>query len=171
MSARISIGKIVIALASALALAVLTASTASAQIAKSGKPRGPTGFHGEGTLRDFGDGNMGWFGEFWGIGYNDEGKGFMHDVSWWCTGQVSLSGGKSVNAGGFCTITDKDGDKINLIWQQEKVVPAGTSYNKGTYLSGTGKYQGITGYYILEGSALADRNWTTRITGGEYRLP
>ena len=60
---------------------------------------------------------------------------------------------------------------MNLIWQQDKNVPVGNAYNKGTYLSGTGKYKGITGYYILEGSALPDGNWTARITGGEYRIP
>ena len=68
-----------------------------------------------------------------------------------------------------CVVTDADGDVINLVWEQTHVpAPTGVAKTKGTYLSGTGKYEGIQGYYTFScklGGIVCN------ITAGDYRIP
>ncbi len=67
-------------------------------------------------------------------------------------------------------MTDPEGDVIYLRRQAEELRPVGSSYNKGTYLAGTGKYKGIAGYYLFEVKFIADGVWSGDIVGGEYNL-
>ena len=148
-----------------------SASMAQTQLAKQGQPRGHAGFYGKGSSIDFGNGYSGWVGEFWGASHIDQGKGLLHNAAWYCSGE--WSGGKEKNNphGGFCRVTDPEGDVIYLRWQTEELRPLGSSYNKGTYLAGTGKYKGITGYYLFEVKFIADGVWSGDLVGGEYKLP
>jgi hypothetical protein len=163
--------RLAVAFAAALAAAVFTAAPASAQMAKSGQPRGMGSWHSAGTYKDLGEGQASWYGEFWGVSFGQNGTGFLHQMSWYCTGEATWSGGQVKGGGGLCTMTDADSDKVYLRWQPEKTTPAGQFYNRGTYLHGTGKYRGIQGYYLLEGRAAPDSNFIGDFVAGEYKLP
>lgn len=53
-------------------------------------------------------------------------------------------------SGGFCLVTDVDGDTVNLLWEPTNTPgPATEILTKGTYLCGTGKYAGIRGHYTF----------------------
>jgi len=82
-----------------------------------------------------------------------------------------MQDGNAFQSGGFCLVTDSDGDTINLLWERTNVPgPAAEAKTKGTYLSGTGKYAGIQGNYTFAcrfAGALALCN----VTGGEYKIP
>lgn len=59
-------------------------------------------------------------GIFPGQSVADAGQGVLHYGGWDCTGEMVLRGGKVAFGGGFCSVTDADGDKINLRWQVDE---------------------------------------------------
>ena len=166
-----SINRLAIAFAAALAVFTLAAAPATAQMAKNGQPRGMGSWHSAGTVKDLGEGQGSFFGEYWGVSFGQNGSGFLHEMSWYCTGEATWSGGQIKGGGGLCTMTDPAGDKVYVRWQPDKPTPAGQFLNRGTYLHGTGKYTGISGYYLLEGRAAADSNFVGNFIAGEYKLP
>jgi hypothetical protein len=156
----------------ALLVAAL-AGNADAQVAKTGKPRGLATFHGMGRAQEYPPDIVVWTGTFPGESVTDSGQGLLHFGAWECTGEVVYRGGKTAYGGGFCAVTDKDGDKINLRWQvDEPDANPGKFKTKGTYLSGSGKYTGIQGEYnfVCEGIGTTG-HFVCPIVGGEYRLP
>ena len=117
---------------------------------------GMAGFHGQGNFQEFAPDFGLWTGEFWGESTTDSGRGPMHRGGWYCTGEQAFQGGVTKWGGGFCTITDVDGADIGT---------------RGDYYSGTGKYEGITGWYTFDCDNVAISHFFCEITGGEYNIP
>ena len=156
----------------ALTLSV-SASLSSLQAAEQGtETGGMVGFHGVGKFQQFEPDFGLWNGEFWGESTTDSEDGPMHRGAWYCTGEQAFQGGVTKWGGGYCTITDVDGDTVNLRWQA--TAPWGPGANIGTrgdYFSGTGKYTGITGWYTFHCENVAMSHFFCSITGGEYSIP
>ena len=128
-------------------------------------------FHGEGTYQEFPPDFGLWTGVFYGGGTTDSESGPLHRSGWMCTGEQAFQGGTTKWAGGFCTVTDVDGDTVNLRWQSTKSYAGATIDTRGDYYSGTGKYAGITGSYTLHCDNIAVSHFFCAITGGEYNIP
>ena len=81
----------------------------------------------------------------------------FHNAGVKCPGYNDLNfpTGKG-KAGGFCVITDKQGDKAYLSWANEG--DPGKAPGKFTYTGGTGKYSGISGTYAFVGAT--EINWS-----------
>lgn len=160
-----------------LSLSLILISTsvgiAQAQTAKSGKPRGVATFLAIGKAQEYAPDVTVWTGTFPGQSVTDAGQGVLHYGGWDCTGETVLRGGKVAFGGGFCSVTDADGDKINLRWQVDEPDANPAKFKtKGTYLSGSGKYTGIQGgYNFVCGPIGNTAHIICRIVGGEYQLP
>ena len=156
--------------ASALLVAVLGATGSLAlQAADQGTTSGIATFNAKGEVKNYKPDVVVWSGTFVGVSVTDSRKGPLHNSSWDCTGENVIQAGNSHIADGFCLITDPDGDTINLIWARTNVPgPVGEPKTKGTYVSGTGKYTGIQGYYTF---ACKQGGTICTITSGEYKIP
>lgn len=125
----------------------------------------------KGDVKNFKPDLVLWNGTFVGVSVTDSRKGPLHNSGWECTGQAVRQAGVVHSNGGFCVVTDPDGDIINLLWARTDVPgptvgPGVVVKTKGTYLSGTGKYAGIQGYY-----AFSCTPTVCTITSGEYKVP
>jgi len=157
---------------SVLFVAVVSLAAGSAShAAGQGTTTGVASFYAKGEAKEYKPGLIVWGGGFVGVSIADGRKGPLHNSGWECTGETAIQDGKVLRSGGFCLVTDQDGDSINLLWERTDV-PGGTvdGKTKGTYLSGTGKYTGIQGFYTfscrLQGAMAA-----CNITSGEYKMP
>jgi hypothetical protein len=144
---------------------------ATAHAAGQGTTTGVAAFHAKGEVKEYKPGVVVWVGNFVGVSMTESRKGPLHNSGWDCTGETAISEGKVYQSDGFCLATDPEGDTINLVWERTDI-PGGAAQGKtkGTYLSGTGKYMGIQGYYTFScqiSGAMANCN----ITSGEYKLP
>lgn len=157
---------------SALFVWVLALSVGSAcYAAGQGVTTGVASFYGKGDVKEYKPSLIVWTGGFVGVSMTEAKKGPLHNSGWDCTGETAIQDGKVYGSGGFCVVTDSDGDTIDLLWERTDV-PGGTvdGKTKGTYLSGTGKYTGIQGFYTFAcrlNGAMAACN----ITSGEYKIP
>src|SRR5712691_1386074 len=93
---------------------------AQAQVAKTGKPRGMATFYGIGKVQEYAADVAVWNGTFPGQSVTDAGQGVLHYGAWDCTGELVYRRGKVSFGGGFCSVTDKDGDRINLRCQVDE---------------------------------------------------
>lgn len=156
---------------SALLVATLGLAVGSTSHAGQGTTIGVATFQAKGEVKEYKPGVVVWSGNFVGVSVADSRRGPLHNSGWECTGESVLQEGKAYKSGGFCLVTDPDGDAINLLWERMDVPGAASpGNNKGTYLSGTGKYAGIQGHYTITCrliGALAICN----LTGGEYKIP
>ncbi len=119
---------------------------------------GVFGWMGVGKAYEIDKGHYFWVGEFTGTFFNDKGEGSLfHNAGVKCPGYNDLNfpAGKG-KAGGFCVITDKQGDKAYLSWANEG--DPGKAPGKFTYTGGTGKYSGISGTYAFVGAT--EINWS-----------
>jgi hypothetical protein len=122
------------------------------------KAVGEFGWMGVGKAYEIDKGHYFWVGEFTGTFFNDKGKGSLfHRAGVKCPAYNDLNfpTGKS-KAGGFCVITDKDGDKAYLSWSNEG--DGTTGPGTFTYTGGTGKYSGISGTNKFIG--VTEVNWS-----------
>jgi len=144
---------------------------ATAHAADQGTTTGVASFHAKGDVKEYKPGVVVWAGNFIGASITNARKGPLHNAGWDCTGETTISDGKVYQSDGFCLVTDQDGDTINLIWERINN-PGGPAEakTKGTYLSGTGKYTGIQGYYTFT-CQLSGAMANCSITGGEYKVP
>lgn len=139
------------------------------QAAEQGTTTGVASFQAKGEAKNHKPGVTVWTGMFAGVSMTDAKKGPLHNSGWDCTGEAVIQDGNSYSAGGFCLVTDPDGDTINLLWQRTNVPgPAADPKTKGTYLSGTGKYLGIQGYYTF---SCRQNGVVCNVTAGEYKIP
>ncbi len=149
--------------------------TSSVYAAKSGKPTGYVSFYGSGETQERAPDMLVWTGKFRGQSVTDAKEGFLLYNVWDCTGEMVYQNQKVLFGGGVCTLTDRDGDKVNLRWEVDdpNSSPGPSKVKtKGTYLSGSGKYSGIQGGYKFECELIADTtHYICRIVGGEYQLP
>jgi hypothetical protein len=139
--------------------------------ADQGTTTGIAVFQAKGQVTEHKPGVIVWVGSFVGVSTTESRKGLLHNSGWECTGEATISEGKAYQQDGFCLVTDTDGDTVNLVWERTDLrggMAGGKT--KGTYLSGTGKYTGIQGYYTFscQHSGAMD---ICNITGGEYKVP
>jgi len=155
------------------ALIMAFVSSAQAQMPKKGKTTGVATFLGMGKMQEYPPDVVVWDGTFPGESVTDAGQGVLHYGAWECTGEQVLRSGKILFGGGFCAVTDQDGDKINLRWQVDEPNANPAKFKtKGTYLSGSGKYEGIQGgYNFICGPIGSTNHYICKIIGGEYQLP
>ena len=144
---------------------------ATSHAADQGTTTGIASFHAKGEVKEYKPSVVVWAGSFVGASMTNARKGPLHNAGWDCTGETTISDGKVYQSGGFCLVTDQDGDTINLVWERinNPGEPA-EAKTKGTYLSGTGKYMGVQGYYTLT-CQLSGAMANCSITSGEYKVP
>ena len=122
------------------------------------KVTGEFGWFGVGKAYQVEKGHFYWVGEFTGTFFNDKGKGSLfHRAGVKCPAFNDVDfNNKKGRAGGYCIITDTDGDQAYLTWQS----PQGDTVNvPGTfqYTGGTGKYESISGNNTFHG--VIQVNW------------
>jgi hypothetical protein len=139
------IGFLVVLVAGALSV---LASPAEAQIAKSGTAKIHSGWYSAGETKKVGEKRVFWVGEFWGVSFNDEGNGFMHQMAWNCPA-VSDIIDASIQTKGNCTLTDPNGDKLYASWTGKGTV-GGEFSGLADMTGGTGKYTGIQGAWEFQ---------------------
>lgn len=100
--------------------------------------------------------------------FNDEGKGFMHKSRVDCALMNDVIEGRA-NAKGTCVVTDADGDNILVEWQCTGMMPECPGTER--FVSGTGKYTGITGDQTFQGNFISDTGAGWSDWKGEYKLP
>lgn len=148
---------------------IIFSASVGAYSAEQGNTTGVASFQAKGESRQLKPAVTVWNGTFVGVSITESGKGPLHNSGWDCTGEAVVQDGNVYRAGGFCLVTDPDGDTVNLLWERTNVPgPVLEPKTKGTYLSGTGKYSGIQGNYAL---ACKQGGSTCTITTGSYKIP
>jgi hypothetical protein len=88
-------------------------------------------------------------GDVTGTFFNDKGKGSLFDrAGVKCPVFIDTdTNNKKQKSGGYCIISDADGDQAYLTFERESDFPPSPEAHPGTfeYTGGTGKYKGITG--------------------------
>ena len=141
-----------------IAALLISAALANPVQAEDWKAVGEFGWMGVGKAYEIDKGHFYWVGEFTGTFFNDKGKGSLfHHAGVKCPAYNDLNfpTGKS-KGGGYCVITDKDGDKAYLSWANEGDNTSGPG--TFTYTGGTGKYTGISGTNKFLG--VTEINWS-----------
>lgn len=130
-------------------------------------------FHAQGNIQEYPPDLVLWTGEFIGHSVTDSENGALHMGAWYCTGDQAIRGGETEYADGMCAVTDPDGDKINVRWQFVGKGPSpGQEKFRGTYISGSGKFSGIEGYYVfLAEPPVAGGYIFATMVEGEYSIP
>ena len=161
--------RVATAIGLALGLVMICAVGARAeQLAKSGTGTIHTGFKGTGTTTQMSDKRSYWSGVDWGVSFNDEGKGFLHNMAWNCPAVSEIVEGM-IAAKGWCTLTDADGDTIFGDWTG-RGPRGGEVVGHVDMTGGTGKYAGMQGGWdfrcksIIPGQASCQQKY-------HYKLP
>jgi hypothetical protein len=82
------------------------------------KPVGQAGFLGVGKAYEIEKGHIYWVGEFSGTFFNDKEKGLFDHAGVKCPAWDDIDlNNKKEKGGGYCVITDLDGDQAYLTWQ------------------------------------------------------
>jgi len=109
-----------------------------------------------------------WVGEFSGTFFNDKGeKSLFHHAGVKCPSWFDTDlNNKKTKAGGYCVITDLDGDQAYLTWQLPSGTPGLGQHGPGTfkYTGGTGKYKEITGDNTFVG--ITQAHWPDGTSSG-----
>jgi hypothetical protein len=107
--------------------------------------KGQFGWFGVGKAYEVEKGHYYWVGEFSGTFFNDKGAGntfHLSGVKCPAFFDADFNKGKS-SAGGYCIVSDPDGDQAYLTWNNAGNIKAHTGTFEWT--GGTGKYKGISG--------------------------
>jgi len=146
------------------ASAVFTLLLSGFANAEDWKVVGEFGWFGVGKAYQIEKGHFYWVGEFSGTFFNDKGKGSLfHRAGVKCPAFFDADfNNKKHKGGGYCVITDTDGDQAYCTWQNtgDTVTGPGTFQ----YVGGTGKYQGISGSNTFVG--VTQVNWQDGTTSG-----
>jgi len=145
------------------AAAFVAATPAQAQ----DKVTGEFGWFGVGKAYEIDKGHFYWVGEFTGTFFNDKGPGSrFHRAGVKCPAYFDADfNTQKSKAGGYCIITDVDGDKAFLTWQNTgNPMPGGAGPGTFQYTGGTGKYQGISGNNTFVG--VTQVNWADGTSTG-----
>jgi hypothetical protein len=135
-----------------LAVALLLNATAIAgELPKEGTFATTTYFHDVYDAAEATPGRYIWTFEDYGIVTNDSGSGFMHHMSIHCRGY----GGSTNTAGGkrnadHCVLIGSDGDRIETATENMDNASNEPLKGEATFISGSGKYTGISGKYEYE---------------------
>jgi hypothetical protein len=123
------------------------------------KPVGQAGFLGVGKAYEIEKGHIYWVGEFSGTFFNDKEKGLFDHAGVKCPAWDDIDlNNKKEKGGGYCVITDLDGDQAYLTWQNAGA-PGPGQRGPGTFewTGGTGKYKEIKGSNTFVG--VTQVNW------------
>jgi hypothetical protein len=132
---------------SAIAVAILLNVHAFAgELPKEGTFATTSYFHDVSDVVEATPGLYMWTYEDYGIVTNDSGSGFMHHMSIHCKGY----GGNTNTAGGkrnadHCVLVDPDGDRIETATENMDTKSTEPLKGEATFISGSGKYAGISG--------------------------
>ena len=131
------------------------------------KVTGEFGWFGVGKAIEVEKGHFYWVGEFSGTFFNDKGEGStFHRAGVKCPAYFDADFNSSKSkAGGYCVITEIDGDQATVVWQNAGTPgPGGRGPGTFEYISGTGKYKGITGKSSFVG--ITQVNWADGTSSG-----
>lgn len=92
-----------------------------------------------GNITMIDEGHAYWVGQFSGVYTEPDSSSPLNHAAWQCPGFNDVG----IAAGGYCVITDRDGDALYAKWENDGGVPV----SKGSYVytGGTGKFAGATG--------------------------
>jgi hypothetical protein len=143
------------AVVSALVLGMATlwaVENAHAQLAKRGTYSGKFAFFDDNaTVVPIRDKQLIYHAVGQGPFINDAGSGFLHMTVVTCPGRGFIDDG-AVEFSGYCSATDKDGDKAVLRWScTARNAPCAGAFE---WIAGTGKYLGIKGRASFEAHGL-----------------
>ena len=140
MSARII--KALFVLSLGLLLLGAFAVSAQAQLGKEGTYSATLGLATKSeTVIVVAENHVSIIGEYIGASTNPMGRGFLHNMAWYCTGWFEITDGRTKGEG-FCTVTDADGDKVTGRFVCGSALPTCNGVQRLDE-GGTGKYTGI----------------------------
>lgn len=154
----------------ALTLVLIIGVTAEAQLPKQGKYRGMAALWSAGTPHEIEKGHVLFLGTFSGVFFNDVANGFIDKSAVECPGVNDIVNGLSVAGHGYCTITDKDGDKAFSVWKGKGTSP-GFGGGDFQWTGGTGKYTGIKGNNTYRYTGISNTPASWLVWEGEWQLP
>ena len=133
---------------SAMVVLIVAAMSIAARVSEAQLPKSGTGtlhsaYKGDGVASEIGENRLNWTGVYWGFSFNDEGKGFLHNMAWRCPAITDINNG-TMTTKGSCALTDADNDKIYVDWTSQGAM-GGESIGKVTVSDGSGKFAGISG--------------------------
>ena len=105
-----------------------------------------------------------------GAATNDAGQGFLHGVAFVCHGVNDIVKGLANNQG-YCTGTDRDGDKLFVSYECKSAQPGGRCEGPLRWTEGTGKYAGIKGNSTWYPVAIPNTAAGYAVWKGEWQLP
>ena len=150
-----------------IAASMLLAIPASAH-AQNWKPVGQFGWFGVGKAYQIEEGHYYWVGEFSGTFFSDKGAGgLFHLAGVKCPAYNDLDlNNNRRKAGGYCIITDFDGDQAYATWENASMsaTPGTPVPGTFTFTGGTGKYSGISGKNKFFG--IPQINWADGTSSG-----
>jgi hypothetical protein len=154
-------------------LAISIATPSLAQVEKSTLPSSGnfkihSGWKSIGESVQLGENHNYGSGNFWGVTYNDAGRGPLHMGAVVCPYTLDMISGAGT-AQGTCSWGDSDNDKIFTPWSG-KLSPSSPFEGTFTISGGTGKFNGIQGRGTFQCRALNDKGQWTCTQQFEYQL-
>jgi hypothetical protein len=148
----------------------LVVNGAQADLPKQGKYRGMFGARAAGTVHELDKGHVFFVGGFSGVFFNDNANGFMDQSAVECPGVNDIVNGVAIANGGYCIVTDRDGDKAFLVWKG-KETSQGVGGGDFQWTAGTGKYDGIKGNNTFHYTSIGNTSAFSVVWEGEWQLP
>jgi hypothetical protein len=128
-----------------------------------------SGWKGVGEVVQVGENHIFGAGNFWGVTFNDAGRGPLHKGAVVCPYTLELMNGAGP-AQRLCAWGDSDGDKFFTSWTG-KVATSGALAGILKVTGGTGKFKGIQGTGAFQCNALNDKNQYSCTQQFHYSLP
>lgn len=153
-----------------VAFALGTGVTFAQGVAKKGTVKGTFAWYAVGKLHEMEQGHLLFTGEFGGVFLSETPGGMLDRAAVTCPGinDVYLDGRESY-AYGACVITDKDGDKIFVSWNN-RGAPLTRPNGESRWTGGTGKYAGIKGTGRFDTTVLAPTSSGFSVWNMPYEL-
>jgi hypothetical protein len=123
---------------------------------------GEFGWFGVGKAYEIEKGHFYWVGEFTGTFFNDKGEGSpLHRAGVKCPAWFDADfNNKKSKAGGYCVMTDLDGDQAYATWQNAGTPgPGGRGPGTFQFTGGTGKYKNISTGTAYSFVGVTQVNW------------
>jgi hypothetical protein len=153
-------------------VALLAGPAAAQPLAKSGTYKGKFAAHAVASVAqtyELDKGHAFFLGQVHGVFLNDVAGGFIDKTEVICPLVQDIIAGLTTGHG-YCTVTDKDGDKAFLVWQGKDTAP-GTGGGPFKWTGGTGKYTGLQGNNTFRYNAIGKTPSFVGVWEGEWRLP
>jgi hypothetical protein len=152
------------------AIALLGAPATAQQTAKSGKYVGRFGAQVTGQPYELEKGHVFFLGTGRGVFFNDVSGGFIDKTEGVCAFSNDIVNGVSTGSHGYCTMTDKDGDKAFLGFEGKGSTPESAS---GTFrwTGGTGKFSGLQGNNTWRLTTIGNTTASWVVWEGDWRVP